>query len=101
MKMGGRTLSEAHFTFHLVALHKMIWMKAPKRKVQAPGCCEFLSAASAQLIVSRDAAVRAAADRAFSPANTEHPPPRRHFRLPCSDTDTLITADRNIFTRLQ
>lgn len=99
--MGGRPLSETHFTFHLVALHKMIWMKAPKRKVQAPGCCEFLSAASAQLIVSRDAAVRAAADRAFSPANTEHPPPRRHFRLPCSDTDTLITADRNIFTRLQ
>ena len=30
----------------------------------------------------------------------EHPPPRRHFRLPCSDTDTLITADRNIFTRI-
>ena len=66
MKMGGRHLSEAHSTFHLVVLHKMNWMKAPKRKVQAPGCCEFLSAASAQLIVSRDAAVRAAADRAFS-----------------------------------
>ena len=66
MKMSGRHLSEAHSTFHLVVLHKMNWMKAPKRKVQAPGCCEFLSAASAQLIVSRDAAVRAAADRAFS-----------------------------------